>query len=107
MRTEGDSFPWIALHIKNVMRARDFHKKKAVKFDSQLLRVEYKEIRYQLNSEPHKAKKNYFCHKFEDCTKTKDLNQSWHHINLLPGWKHKPNNILHLKKLATLLFLKI
>jgi hypothetical protein len=66
MRIRGNSLPWITPNIKNLMKARDFHKKKAVKFNT----------RNKVNSELYKAKKRYFCDKFEDCTQTKDPKQS-------------------------------
>jgi hypothetical protein len=44
-----------------------------------------------------KAKKSYFCNKFEDCAQTKDPKQSWHHINRLLGKNCKSNNIPQLK----------
>ena len=42
MRIRGNSLPWITPNIKNLMRARDFHKKKAAKFNSQLHWAKYK-----------------------------------------------------------------
>ena len=80
MRIHGNSLPWITPHIKNLMRARDFHKKKVAKFNSQLHWAKYKDIRNKVNSELYKAKKSYFCDKFEDCAQTKDPKQSWHHM---------------------------
>jgi hypothetical protein len=79
------------------MKARDFHKKKAVKFNSQLHWAKYKDTRNKVNSELYKAKKRYFCDKFEDCAQTKDPKQSWHHINHLLGRNFKSNNIPQLK----------
>ena len=79
------------------MKARDFHKKKAVKFNSQLHWAKYKDTRNKVNSELYKAKKRYFCDNFEDCAQTKDPKQSWHHINHLLGRNFKSNNIPQLK----------
>jgi hypothetical protein len=45
----------------------------------------------------YKAKKRYFCDKFEDCAQTKDPKQCWHHINHLLGKNFKSNNIPQLK----------
>ena len=58
------------------MRARDFHKKKAVTFISQLHWAKYKDTRNKVNSELYKAKKSYFYDKFEVCAQTKDPKQS-------------------------------
>ncbi len=57
MRTRGNSLPWITPNIKNLMRARYVHKKKAVKFNSQLHWAKYKDTRNKVNSELYKAKK--------------------------------------------------
>ena len=78
------------------MRARDFHKKKAVKFNSQLHWAKYKNIR-NINSQWYKAKKSYYCDKFEDCAQTKEPKQSWHHINHLMGKNYESNNIPQIK----------
>ena len=97
MRIRANSLPWITPNIKNLMKARDFHKKKAVKFNSQVHWAKYKDTRNKVNSELYKAKKRYFCDKFEDCAQTKDPKQSWHHINHLLGRNFKSNNIPQLK----------
>ena len=102
MRIRGNSLPWITPNIKNLMRARDFHKKKGAKFNSQLHWAKYKDIRNEGNSELYKAKKSYFCDKFEDCAQTKNPKQSWHHINHLLGNKnYKSNNIPQILFLTT------
>ena len=80
MRIRGSSLPWITPNIKNLIRARDFHKK----------------IR-NINSQWYKAKKSYFCDKFENCAPTKEPKQSWHHINHLMGKNYKSNNIPQIK----------
>ena len=61
--------------------------------NSQLHWAKYKDTHNKVNSELHKAKKRYFCDKFEDCAQTKDPKQSWHHINHLLGKNFKSNNI--------------
>ena len=45
----------------------------------------------------YKAKKSYFCDKFENCAQTKDPKQSWHHINHLLDKNYKSNNIPQIK----------
>ena len=85
MRIRGNSRPWISRNIKNLMRARDFHWTK------------YKNIRNKVKSELYKAKKSYFCDKFEGCAQTKEPKQSWHHINHLMGKNYKSNNIPQIK----------
>ncbi len=96
MRTRRNSLPWITSITENLIRARDFHKKKAVKFDSQLHWAKYKDTRNKVNSELCKAKKCYFCDKFEICAQTKDPKQSWHRINHLLDKNYKSGNIPQL-----------
>ena len=94
MRIRGNSLPWITPNIKNLMKVRDFHKKKPVKFNSQLHWAKYKDTRNKVNSEVYKAIKRYFCDKFEDYAQTKDPKQSWHHISHLFMCRNfKSNNI--------------
>jgi hypothetical protein len=51
MRIRGNSLPWITPNIKTLMKARDFHKKEAVKFNSQRHWAKYKDTRNKVNSE--------------------------------------------------------
>ena len=57
--------------------------------DSQLHWAKYKNIHDKVNFELYKAKKSYFCDTFEDCARTKDPKQSWHHINPLMSKNYK------------------
>ncbi|CAB4021886.1 Hypothetical predicted protein, partial [Paramuricea clavata] len=79
------------------MRERDFHKKKAVKNNSNMHWIKFRAIRNKVNSELKKAKKNYFCNKIKDCVRVKDPKQSWKLINNLLGKNNKSNNISQLK----------
>ena len=97
MRTRGNSLPWISSNIKGIMRSRDFHKIKAVRYNSQTHWTKYKELRNKVNAELIKAKTNYFCNKIEDCAQSKDIKQSWNLINHLMGKNMKSNTISQLK----------
>ncbi len=97
MRTRGNSLPWISSDIKGIMRSRDFHKIKAVRYNSQSHWTKYKELRNKVNAELIKAKRIYFCNKIEDCAQSKDIKQSWNLINHLMGKNVKSNTISQLK----------
>ncbi|CAB4022158.1 Hypothetical predicted protein, partial [Paramuricea clavata] len=97
MRVRGNSLPWITSKVKELMRERDFHKKKAVKNNSDMHWIKFRAIRNKVNSELKKAKKNYFCNKIKDCVRVKDPKQSWKLINNLLGKNNKSNNISQLK----------
>ena len=99
MRTRGNSLPWISSDIKGIMRSRDFHKIKAVRYNSQSHWTKYKELRNKVNAELIKAKRNYFCNKIEDCAQSKDIKQSWNLINHLMGKNVKSNTISNLKRI--------
>ncbi len=74
------------------MRSRDFHKIKAVRYNSQSHWTKYKELRNKVNAELI-----YFCNKIEDCAQSKDIKQSWNLINHLMGKNVKSNTISQLK----------
>jgi hypothetical protein len=97
MRVRANSLPWINSNIKELMRMRDFHKKRAAKYNSQTHWDKYKEIRNKVNTEMYKAKKNFFCKKIKDCDLAKDPKQSWKLINELLGKNNRGNNISQLK----------
>ena len=94
MRIRGNSLPWITPNIKNLMKARDFHKKKAVEFNSQLHWAKYKDTRNKVNSESYKAKKRYFCDKFEDCAQTTYIHTYIHTLYFNSNLQSSSNNEL-------------
>ena len=57
VRIRGNSMPWVNSDIKNLMRLRDYHKKQAVKFNSQFHWDKFRETRNELNSSLHIVKK--------------------------------------------------
>ena len=83
-RVRGISVPWITPKIKQLMRNRDFHKKQAIKHDSQLHWERYKVERNKVNIEMHNSKSKLCCNKTSDCYLSKDLKKSWF-INTLLG----------------------
>jgi hypothetical protein len=59
------------------MRLRDYHKKKAVKFNSQFHWEKYRETRNKLNLSLRATKRNYFCNKINDSVQSNDIGRSW------------------------------
>ena len=57
IRIRATSLPWITQKIKKLMRLRDFHKKRAVKYNSQIDWSKYKETRNKVHLELRLAKK--------------------------------------------------
>ena len=96
IRIRANSLPWITQKIKEQMRSRDFHKKRAVKHNSEIHWSKYREIRNKLHQEMRLAKKSYFCDKIKICAQTRDLGKSWSLINNLLGKNTKKNNITEL-----------
>ena len=97
IRVRSDSHPWVTSNIKKLMRAREFHKKRAVKNRSHMHWVTYKKIRNKVNAELYKAKRSFFCKKINDCAQAKDPKQSWKLINELLGKNNRANNVAQLK----------
>ena len=59
------------------MRSKDYHKKRAVKYNSQIHWGKYKDIRNKLHQEKRSAKKIYFCDKIKTLAEAGDLGKSW------------------------------
>ena len=78
------------------MRSRDFHKKRAVKYNSQIHWSKYRDIRSKLHQEMRSAKKTYFCEKIKTCAQARDQGKSWFLINNLLGKNTQKNNITEL-----------
>ena len=97
MRVRGNSLPLMSSYIRNLMKQRDFYKKRAIKYNAQNHWMKYKELRNKVNSEIRKAKSIYFCNRINDCAQSKDIGQSWKVINNLLGKNRKSNNIPQLK----------
>ncbi len=71
------------------MRLRDYHKKKAVKFNSQFHWEKYRETRNKLNLSLRATKRNYFCNKINDSVQSNDIGRSWSLINGFLGRQKK------------------
>ena len=54
-----NSVPWINSNIKKPIRSRDYHKKRAKKYNSQVYWDKYKSERNKVNSEMKRAKTVY------------------------------------------------
>ena len=88
--------PWINPQIKQLMRKRDYHKKQAIKHDSETQWALYKAVRNKVNIDMRKAKSKYFCDRIETCSQMKDSKNGWAWINTLLGRKRKNANINEL-----------
>lgn len=84
-KTKVNSVPWITPKIKQSMRKRDFHKKQAIKNNSQLHWDIYKSERNRVNVEMRNAKAKFFGDKIRECSESKDIKKSWNLINTLLG----------------------
>ena len=95
-RIRNNSVPWINPQNKQLMRKRDYHKKQAIKHDSETQWALYKAVRNKVNIDMRKAKSKYFCDKIETCSQMKDSKNGWAWINTLLGRKRKNANINEL-----------
>ena len=55
-RLKAKSVPWITPAIKQLMRNRDYHKKKAIRYNSSIHWDKYKSIRNRVNNQMRKLK---------------------------------------------------
>ncbi|CAB4016740.1 Hypothetical predicted protein [Paramuricea clavata] len=96
-RIRNNPVPWINPQIKELMRKRDYHKKKAIKYDPESQWELYKTLRNEVNINMRKAKSKYFCDKIQASSQMGDSKSGWARINSLLGRKHKNANINELK----------
>ncbi|CAB4016621.1 Hypothetical predicted protein [Paramuricea clavata] len=96
-RIRNNPVPWINPQIKELMRKRDYHKKKAIKYDSESQWELYKTLRNEVNINMRKTKSKYFCDKIQASSQMGDSKSGWAWINSLLGRKHKNANINELK----------
>jgi hypothetical protein len=77
---------WITPAIKQLMRSRDHHKKKAIKYNSKIQIFKYKSLRNKSNIQLRESKAKFY-HKGSkrvgDCAKLKDFKNIWSLINSL------------------------
>ena len=84
---------WITPAIKQLMRDRDFHKKKAIKFNSRYHWSKYQNLRNRVNIEIKLAKSHFYQCEFQNCCRSSDLKKTWALINSLSGKKNKSSHI--------------
>ena len=59
-RVRGRSLPWITPTIKDLMKKRDCHHKKAIETNKELHWSSYKRLRNALSMKLHKGKASYY-----------------------------------------------
>ena len=91
-----NTIPWINPDIKKLMRSRDFHKKRAKKYNSQIHWDKFKLERNKVNSEMKKAKTVYYQTKFSQLSVVKDMKKTWSLVNTLLGKGRKFSNIAEI-----------
>ena len=96
-RTKANAVPWMTTIIKNEIRNRDYHKKKAIKHNSKYRWEMYKKSRNKVTINIRKTKSEYFVNKIRDCANVKDPKKSWSLINSLLGKNSKSTHINELK----------
>ena len=95
-RTRKNSVPWITPRIKDLMRNRDYHKKRAIKYASQTHWERFKKLRNEVNIQMRSAKSKFFHDKINDCSRSNDPKKAWTLINTLLGNNNKSNNLSEL-----------
>jgi hypothetical protein len=90
VRTKANSVPWITPAIKRLMRNRDYHKKKAIRFISSIHWDKYKSLRNRVNKQMRKSKIDVNHREIGDCTYSNDFKKIWSLINSLKGITNLP-----------------
>ena len=93
---EGIPVPGLLHASKTLMRNRDYHKKRAIKYASQTHWESFKKLRNEVIIQMRSAKSKFFHDKINDCSRSKDPKKAWKLINTLLGKNNKPNNLSEL-----------
>ena len=91
-----NSVPWINSIIKKLIRSRDYHKKRAKKYNSQVDWDKYKSERNKVNSEMKRAKTVYYQTRIKGFSLAKGIKKTWSLINTLLGRGGKLSNIAEI-----------
>ena len=90
---------WITPAIKQLMRDRDFHKKKLLNLIRDIIGANITNIeqiynlRNRVNIEMKLAKSHFYQCEFQNCCRSSDLKKTWALINSLFGKKNKSSHI--------------
>ena len=95
-RSKAKSVPWVAPAIKQLMRNRNYHKKKAIRYNSSTHWDKYKSIRNRVNNQMRKSKTDFYHKEIGKCAKLKDLKKTWSLINSLTGKNNKSTSITEI-----------
>ncbi|CAB4034888.1 Hypothetical predicted protein, partial [Paramuricea clavata] len=94
-KVRSEYAPWITNNIREVMKQRDFLKKKAVKTGSKQFHDAYKRTRNDLNRLIKNTKSTYFRNTLNGCEK--NPKEMWKTINKLTGKKSKTTLISEIQ----------
>ena len=72
-RVKSNPISWITPAVKQLIRTRDYYKKKAIKFNSTIQWRKYQLLRNKVNIQLRRSKANFVHNRFEDCVKTKNI----------------------------------
>ena len=88
-RVRGRSLPWITPCIKELMKQRDYHHKKAISTNKELHWSSYKRIRNAITMKLRKEKSSYYTTQLSEEQNSKEM---WKTLNeILPKKKKKEN----------------
>ena len=102
-RVRGRSLPWITHTIKDLMKRRDYHHKKAIHTNNELHWSSYKRLRNAVSMKLRKEKANYYS---KQLSEKQDSRKLWKTLNeLLPNKKqHAAANAPAAEKLTATSF---
>ena len=92
-RVRSNPVPWITPTIKQIMRNRDFHKKRAIKYNSSYNWQKYKNLRNIVNREMKLSKSQFYHSEIQTCAISGNIKKTWSVINSLTGKSKKTTSI--------------
>jgi hypothetical protein len=96
MRIKAHYVLWITPAIKQLMRRRDYHKKKAIKYNSKIHWDKYKSLRNKANIQLCESKAKFYHKEIGDCATLKDFKKIRSLINSLTGKNKKSTSITEI-----------
>ena len=88
-RVRGKSLPWLTPEIKNLMREREYHHKKAIKTDNEVQWSRYKRLRNAVNLKLRKEKNKYYSTRLSEEHDSKEM---WKTLSQILPRKSKTTN---------------
>ena len=96
MKIKGNNLPYITMEVRQMIRQRDYLRKKANKTGSPILRQAFQQIRNKVTYKIRSLRAEYFSKSIE--TNKDDLRKTWEILKQAMGRDVKATSIDHVKR---------